>query len=142
MSTSARSGSIVGGANPSPTPFTGARPTSPNHIRLYNTNKMLRKGTSIQYPDDALKEAARHPVRLVPIRLDLEVDGLKIRDSFTWNLNETLITPEQFAHVLIDDIYDHAPGGQSSLITQIAGSIRSQVCCILYMDTNVYDTHA
>lgn len=27
------------------------------------------------------------PVRLVPIRLDFEVDGVKVRDTFTWNLN-------------------------------------------------------
>lgn len=35
----------------------------------------------------ALKESAQLPVRLIPITLEMEIDGLKIKDSFTWNLN-------------------------------------------------------
>lgn len=30
---------------------------------------------------------AEAPVKLVPIRLDVELDGVKLRDQFTWNLN-------------------------------------------------------
>ncbi|XP_076044321.1 SWI/SNF related, matrix associated, actin dependent regulator of chromatin, subfamily b, member 1 isoform X2 [Oratosquilla oratoria] len=41
---------------------------------------------------------------LVPIRLDMEIEGQKLRDTFTWNKSETLITPEQFAELLCDDL--------------------------------------
>ncbi|POW06481.1 hypothetical protein PSHT_10312 [Puccinia striiformis] len=36
-------------------------------------------------------------VCLVPIRIELDTDELRIRDVFTWNLRERFITPEIFA---------------------------------------------
>uniref|UniRef100_A0A915I7Z8 SWI/SNF-related matrix-associated actin-dependent regulator of chromatin subfamily B member 1 n=1 Tax=Romanomermis culicivorax TaxID=13658 RepID=A0A915I7Z8_ROMCU len=51
-----------------------------------------------------LIENANQPEVLVPIRLDMEIDGYKLRDCFTWNKNETLITPEVFAEILCDDL--------------------------------------
>ena len=44
-----------------------------------------------------IHENSIHPEVLVPIRLDMEIEGHKLRDTFTWNKNEQLITPEQFA---------------------------------------------
>ena len=41
---------------------------------------------------------------LVPIRLDMEIDGQRLRDTFTWNRNENLITPEEFAETLAIDL--------------------------------------
>ena len=41
---------------------------------------------------------------LVPIRLDMEIDGQKLRDTFTWNKNEQNLSPEQFAEILCDDL--------------------------------------
>ena len=38
----------------------------------------------------AVHEAAALPEDLVPIRLDIEFDGQKLRDSFTWNKNGKL----------------------------------------------------
>merc|ERR1719354_663722 len=52
----------------------------------------------------AIHEAAKEREELIPIRLDIEVDGQKLRDTFTWNKNEKLITPEAFAEVLCDDL--------------------------------------
>ncbi|CAG0897393.1 unnamed protein product [Darwinula stevensoni] len=60
---------------------------------------------------------------LVPIRLDMEIDGQKLRDTFTWNRNESVITPEQFAEVLCDDL-DLNP---LTFVPAIAQSIRQQV---------------
>jgi hypothetical protein len=34
-----------------------------------------------------MEEQANKEEMLVPIRLDLENDGYKIRDTFTWNMN-------------------------------------------------------
>ncbi|XP_023239896.1 SWI/SNF-related matrix-associated actin-dependent regulator of chromatin subfamily B member 1-A-like isoform X2 [Centruroides sculpturatus] len=60
---------------------------------------------------------------LVPIRLDMEIEGHKLRDTFTWNKNESLITPEQFAEVLCDDL-DLPP---LSFVPAISQSIRQQI---------------
>jgi len=35
----------------------------------------------------AIHEAASQPEVLVPIRLDIDIDGQKLRDTFTWNKN-------------------------------------------------------
>ena len=35
----------------------------------------------------ALYEAAEHAEVLVPIRLDIDIEGQKLRDTFTWNKN-------------------------------------------------------
>ena len=35
----------------------------------------------------ALYEAAVQPEVLVPIRLDIDIEGQKLRDTFTWNKN-------------------------------------------------------
>ena len=40
----------------------------------------------------------------MPIRLDMDIEGQKLRDTFCWNKNETLLTPDQFAEVLCDDL--------------------------------------
>uniref|UniRef100_T1GBS9 SWI/SNF Subunit INI1 DNA binding domain-containing protein n=1 Tax=Megaselia scalaris TaxID=36166 RepID=T1GBS9_MEGSC len=54
-------------------------------------------------PTSNLENAAQKEV-LVPIRLDMELEGQKLRDTFTWNKNESMITPEQFAEILCDDL--------------------------------------
>ncbi|KAJ1511195.1 hypothetical protein HMI55_006698, partial [Coelomomyces lativittatus] len=41
---------------------------------------------------------------LVPIKLDLDLDGFKLRDMFLWNLNEPLFTPEKFAEIMVHDL--------------------------------------
>ena len=45
--------------------------------------------------DDAqpllISENAEQPEVLVPIRVDLEYDGQKLRDTFTWNKNGNII---------------------------------------------------
>jgi hypothetical protein len=40
---------------------------------------------------------------LVPIRLDVDVEGIRIKDVFTYNMNETLIGPRQLALILAAD---------------------------------------
>ncbi|KAH6562752.1 hypothetical protein BASA62_008945 [Batrachochytrium salamandrivorans] len=41
---------------------------------------------------------------LVPIKLDFDLDGFRVRDAFTWNLNEPMITPEKFAEYMCLDM--------------------------------------
>ena len=39
----------------------------------------------------AIHSNASQPEVLIPIRLDMEVDGQKLRDTFCWNKNGTLL---------------------------------------------------
>ncbi|XP_077971154.1 SWI/SNF-related matrix-associated actin-dependent regulator of chromatin subfamily B member 1-A-like isoform X2 [Styela clava] len=66
---------------------------------------------------------AQQPEVLIPIRLDMEVDGQKLRDTFCWNKNEQLISPEMFAEVLCDDL-DINP---LTLVPLISQAIRTQI---------------
>lgn len=70
-----------------------------------------------------IHEAAAQPEQLVPIRLDMEIDGQKLRDTFCWNRNESLISPEQFAEVMCDDL-DLNP---INFVAAIAQAIKQQV---------------
>ncbi|KAI8803562.1 hypothetical protein BJ742DRAFT_497500 [Cladochytrium replicatum] len=72
---------------------------------------------------DELVAMADVPARLVPIRLDLDVDGVRIHDAFTWNLNETQLTPEKFAQMLADDF--EVPVS-NQFVPTIAQAIRDQ----------------
>lgn len=60
---------------------------------------------------------------LIPIRLDMEIEGQKLRDTFTWNKYECIISPEQFAEILCDDL-DLNP---VTFIPAISAAIRQQV---------------
>ncbi|MCL4132587.1 UNVERIFIED_CONTAM: hypothetical protein GTU68_056610 [Idotea baltica] len=73
---------------------------------------------------------------LVPIRLDMEIEGQKLRDTFTWNKNEQNITPEQFAEILCDDL-DLNP---AMFVPAIATGIRQQVD--LFPTQSIIGTHS
>ena len=44
----------------------------------------------------AAMENAQQIEDLVPIRLDIEIDGQKLRDTFTWNKNGLFIFAKEF----------------------------------------------
>ncbi|XP_064392260.1 SWI/SNF-related matrix-associated actin-dependent regulator of chromatin subfamily B member 1-like isoform X2 [Halichondria panicea] len=94
-------------------------------IARYKTNTKKVKSFPTCYEDKnpkAMYEAASVPEVLVPIRLDIDIDGQKLRDTFTWNKNDTLLSPDQFAEILCDDL--ELPN--SSFVPAIASSIRQQ----------------
>ncbi|XP_063699426.1 SWI/SNF-related matrix-associated actin-dependent regulator of chromatin subfamily B member 1 [Culicoides brevitarsis] len=99
------------------------QPTAINRNRVYQkkirTFPMCFDDTD---PTINLENASQQEV-LVPIRLDMELEGQKLRDTFTWNKNECMISPEQFAEVLCDDL-DLNP---LTFIPAIAAAIRQQV---------------
>jgi len=72
---------------------------------------------------NAVVENSNQAEILVPIRLDMEIEGYKLRDCFTWNKTEQLITPEQFAEALCEDLEIPI----ASFVPAIAQSIRQQL---------------
>ncbi|KAJ3254632.1 SWI SNF, matrix associated, actin dependent regulator of chromatin, sub b, member 1 [Boothiomyces macroporosus] len=73
------------------------------------------------------------PSYLIPVRIDLEYDNVKLSDCFIWNYNEVLITPEDFALQMQKEM--DLP---KVFIEMIAGSIREQV--LLYRNAVEDDT--
>ncbi|XJO71003.1 hypothetical protein BDV3_000597 [Batrachochytrium dendrobatidis] len=59
---------------------------------------------SFIFSDEDQEHAADNTVTLVPIRLDIDLDGAKLRDTFTWNLQDDVVTPELFAKILCEDL--------------------------------------
>ncbi|XP_041825508.1 SWI/SNF-related matrix-associated actin-dependent regulator of chromatin subfamily B member 1-like [Melanotaenia boesemani] len=110
-------------------------PSSSHHLdavpssTTINRNRMGRdkKRTFPLCFDDhdpaVIHENAAQMEALVPIRLDMEIDGQKLRDAFTWNMNEKLMTPEMFAEILCDDL-DLNP---LAFVPAIASAIRQQI---------------
>jgi SWI/SNF-related matrix-associated actin-dependent regulator of chromatin subfamily B protein 1 len=95
-----------------------------------NRNRLMLKPKRNTMPicledhdSDLFLENATQPEQLVPIRLDIEVEGQKLRDCFTWNKNEQLITPEMFAEVLCEDL-DLPP---VTFIPAIASAMKQQI---------------
>jgi hypothetical protein len=82
-------------------------------------NKMSPR---IEFRQKDLLEIAQRNMKLVPIRLDVEYEGTKLRDTFTWNLYEDLITPESFAKIVCEDANMH-----QSCIPTIAKQITDQI---------------
>ncbi|CCJ30692.1 unnamed protein product, partial [Pneumocystis jirovecii] len=73
--------------------------------------------------DDQMKFAAENEEVLIPIRLDLELDNYRLKDVFTWNMNEELITPDLFAQIMCADLDIPA----SIFAPQISSAIRTQI---------------
>ncbi|KAJ4489990.1 hypothetical protein J3R30DRAFT_3653479 [Lentinula aciculospora] len=85
-----------------------------NHGR--NKRGMKREGFKI--PRRLGTEEANRPEQLVPIRLEFDVDHHKYRDTFVWNLNDPIITPEFFAQSVVED-YQLAPSYHSIIVKNI-----------------------
>lgn len=63
---------------------------------------------------------------LVPIRLDIEWDKIRLRDTFTWNLHDRVVPVELFAQQLVEDLQLKVEQNQP-LIQLVAASIHEQI---------------
>ncbi|KAG0345798.1 Chromatin structure remodeling complex protein sfh1 [Podila humilis] len=85
--------------------------------------KRARKTRHVFNSESDLNAVADHEAILVPIRLDIDTDEYRLRDTFTWNVNEQLMTPENFAEILCDDLDLNL----IKFVPEIAASIRNQI---------------
>ncbi|KAI9166859.1 SWI/SNF chromatin-remodeling complex subunit snf5 [Paramyrothecium foliicola] len=74
---------------------------------------------------DMLKQAEQHE-DLVPLRLDVEWDKIKLRDTFTWNLHERILAVELFAAQLVEDMGLKPPASQP-VYEQVVHQMREQL---------------
>ncbi|TFK40761.1 SWI-SNF chromatin remodeling complex, Snf5 subunit [Crucibulum laeve] len=57
------------------------------------------------YPlPDMMERQAQQRNAVVPIRVEFETGTYRVRDCFVWNVNETVIKPEQFAKIFCYDL--------------------------------------
>ncbi|KAK1059024.1 SWI/SNF chromatin-remodeling complex subunit [Friedmanniomyces endolithicus] len=74
---------------------------------------------------DNAKQAEQHE-ELVPVRLDIELDKLRIRDTFTWNLHEKLISPDMLTEYLLEDLRI-PPETLHEVSRQVKGEMQEQI---------------
>ncbi|KAF2835147.1 SNF5-domain-containing protein [Patellaria atrata CBS 101060] len=63
---------------------------------------------------------------LVPVRLDIEFDKIKLRDTFTWNLHDRVIKPELFAETMVED-FKIPPEAAAPIAHHINREIQEQI---------------
>uniref|UniRef100_A0A914EA16 Uncharacterized protein n=1 Tax=Acrobeloides nanus TaxID=290746 RepID=A0A914EA16_9BILA len=68
-------------------------------------------------------ENAEQNADLVPIRLDMEIDSIKLRDVFCYNKSEKIVTPEMIAEAICEDL--DLP--TNSFLPAITQSIHQQI---------------
>lgn len=74
---------------------------------------------------DMLKQAEEYE-ELVPLRIDVDWDKIKLRDTFTWNLHDRTVPVELFAAQLVEDMGIKPPGSQA-VFEQIVSQMREQL---------------
>ncbi|KAI9845230.1 MAG: SWI/SNF chromatin-remodeling complex subunit [Sclerophora amabilis] len=62
-----------------------------------------RKTRELRIPRKDMAAQADQLEELIPVRLDVDLDKLKLRDTFTWNLHDRVVPPELFAEQLVED---------------------------------------
>ncbi|RPA87720.1 SNF5-domain-containing protein [Ascobolus immersus RN42] len=83
-----------------------------------------RKARAIRFMRKGLREQAEQLEILVPIRLEIDWEKHKLRDTFTWNLHDKTVPLEFFAEQLVEDF--HLPI-TPSLVQSVKNSIADQV---------------
>ncbi|KAH6643947.1 hypothetical protein C7974DRAFT_10907 [Boeremia exigua] len=71
-------------------------------------------------------QQAEQVEELVPVRLEIELDRLKLRDTFTWNLHDRVTDPLLVARTLVED-FQIPPELHQNVIHQVDREIREQI---------------
>ncbi|KAI1090873.1 SNF5-domain-containing protein [Rostrohypoxylon terebratum] len=82
---------------------------------IYPANRLRpgkRQAPPLKWKRKDMKQQAEQHEELVPVRLDVDWDKIKLRDTFTWNLHERIVGAELFAAHLVEDMGLKAPAAQ------------------------------
>ncbi|KAL4750470.1 hypothetical protein BDW72DRAFT_175743 [Aspergillus terricola var. indicus] len=86
-----------------------------------------RKTRELRVSRKDMKTQSEQLENLVPIRLDIDWEKVKIRDTFTWNLNDRVVSPDLFAEKLVEDL-GLPLESCGPLVRMISQSIQEQIC--------------
>ncbi|KAI9175825.1 SWI/SNF chromatin-remodeling complex subunit [Blastocladiella emersonii ATCC 22665] len=94
-----------------PPPAPGGRTAELRILRPHDKRHLVNAAGGIGFPSrdydftaDAHLAAADAPEELVAIRIDVEVENVKVRDTITWNAFESVISPDAFAAAMVEDL--------------------------------------
>lgn len=113
---------------------------------LYPSNRRRpgnRRTRELRISRKDLKTQNDQIENLVPIRLDIDWDKIKIRDTFTWNLHDRVVSPDLFAEKLAEDL-ELPLESCGPLIRLISQSIQEQLCDYypqIYLEEEPLDPH-
>ncbi|KAL9129015.1 MAG: hypothetical protein Q9217_002417 [Psora testacea] len=85
-----------------------------------------RRARELRIPRRELKKHADQLEELVPIRLDIEWEKVRLRDSFTWNLHDRIVPMDLFAQQLVED-FGLSLETCEGLVRQVLANIQEQV---------------
>ncbi|KAL3473988.1 hypothetical protein BJX99DRAFT_260832 [Aspergillus californicus] len=86
-----------------------------------------RKTRELRVSRKDLKTQSEQQEILVPIRLDIDWEKVKIRDTLTWNLHDRVVSPDLFAEKLVEDL-GLPLESCGPLVRIISQSIQEQLC--------------
>ncbi|KAL4761071.1 SWI/SNF chromatin-remodeling complex subunit SNF5 [Aspergillus foveolatus] len=86
-----------------------------------------RKTRELRVSRKDMKTQSEQLEHLVPIRLDIDWEKVKIRDTFTWNLHDRVVSPDLFAEKLVEDL-GLPLESCGPLVRTISQSIQEQIC--------------
>lgn len=86
-----------------------------------------RKTTpALKFAKKDMKKQAEQHEELVPVRIDVDWDKIKLRDTFTFNLHERLVSVELFAAQLVEDMGLN-PSADKPVYDQVVQQIHEQL---------------
>jgi SWI/SNF-related matrix-associated actin-dependent regulator of chromatin subfamily B protein 1 len=85
-----------------------------------------RKAKELRISKKDRETQAEQLDELVPIRLDIEYDKFRIRDTFTWNLHDRTVPLETFARHLVEDFGLSLPACEP-LVQMVYHSMHEQI---------------
>ncbi|KAL8681567.1 MAG: hypothetical protein Q9186_002307 [Xanthomendoza sp. 1 TL-2023] len=101
----------------------------PGATVVYPTQRAPAGGRRTRHPRRTKEEfttQAGQPEELVPIRLDIEWDKIRLRDTFTWNLHDRTTDRRAFAEGLVED-FKLPPEQCGPIVDQVYASIEEQI---------------
>ncbi|KAL9628205.1 MAG: hypothetical protein Q9164_007359, partial [Protoblastenia rupestris] len=85
-----------------------------------------RRVRELRIPRRELQKQADQMEELVPIRLDIEWEKVRLRDTFTWNLHDRVVPQDLFAQQLVED-FGLSLENCEGLVRQVLANIQEQV---------------
>lgn len=85
-----------------------------------------RKTQRLRIKRKELLQQAEQVEELVPIRLDVDWDKIRLRDTFTWNLHDRVVSTDLFAAQFIEDLGLAIPPA-NPILDQVQQQIREQL---------------
>ena len=102
-----------------------------------------RKSRELRISRKELATQSEQLDELVPIRLDIEWDKIRLRDTFTWNIHDRVVSPDLFAEQLVEDF--RLPLELCGpLVAQVRSNIQEQIQDFhpqVFIDDDPLDPH-